>query len=140
MKKIVIVLLVVIVLCSSACYVRNMKLEEESDEIFVASEGSWFSSFEVVGERVNFYCRIRIRNTTNEAQEISVFGNFAEDVAGGLVKEAIILGCDSKDPSITTFTIPPGDVDIQIVFSGTFAGNMQKQNRLLPELEIIKLE
>lgn len=137
MKKITILLLVFFVLCSSACYAPEKKPEEKNDDIYVSSDGSWFSRFEVVGEVVNFYCRLRIRNETNDEHEILVYGNFAEDVEGGLVKETRLLGRDTTNPTITTFWVSPGDTDIQIVFSGTFAGRMHKRNHLLPGLEIV---
>ncbi|MBQ6431435.1 MAG: hypothetical protein IJJ99_06150 [Oscillospiraceae bacterium] len=106
--------------------------------VVLRKEDSWFSDFEVVGDRVQFKCLLCLKNTADRAQTVSVYGNFDEDVRGGLVKESRLLAHDTSEPMRTAFYISAGaEISVEVTFTGTFAGTMEKQDRLLPELEIV---
>lgn len=106
--------------------------------VVLRKEDSWFSDFEVEGDQVHFKCFLRLQNTTDRAQTISIYGIFNEDVRGGLVKESRLLAHDTFEPKSTTFYLPAGaEISAVVTFTGTFAGTMQKYDRLLPELEIV---
>ena len=130
-KKLIAFLLTLCVLCG-ACGTAD------ASSVVVQKDGSWFSDFEVVGEQVNFYCFLRLKNTGEQAQTVSIYGSFDADVHGGLVAESRLLAHDTSDLRETAFYVPAGtEIDVKVVFSGTFAGTAVKHDRLLPELEIV---
>ena len=109
--------------------------------VVLRKEGSWFSNYEVAGDEVHFNCILRLQNTTNQAQAISIYGKFDEDAKNGLVKENRLLAHDADEPTVTAFYLAAGaEISVEVTFTGTFAGTAEKHDRLLPELEIVKAE
>ena len=130
-QKLIAVFLLLCVLCG-ACGTAD------ASDVVVQKDGSWFSDFEIVDDQVNFYCFLRLKNTGEQAQTVSIFGNFDADVRGGLVTESRLLAHDTNDPRATAFYIPAGtEIDVKVVFTGAFAGTAEKHDRLLPALEIV---
>lgn len=130
-KKLIAVLLLLCVLCG-ACGTAD------ASDVAVQKDGSWFSDFEIVGDQVNFYCFLRLKNTGEQAQTVSIYGSFDADARGGLVTESRLLAHDTSNPRSTAFYIPAGEeIDVKVVFTGTFAGTAEKHDRLLPALEIV---
>lgn len=133
MKKTFVALLLLACLLCAAC-----KTTPDVSDIVVQKESSWFSDFEVVGDRVNFYCILCLKNTGKADQTISIYGNFDDDVRGGLVTEGRLLARDTSNPRATAFYVPGGtEISVKVVFTGTFAGTAEKHDRLLPTLEIV---
>lgn len=113
---------------------------EEKPELILNQANSWFNSFTVSGTQVQFHCTVSIENTTIQAQIVSLYGNFEEDVKEELVKEKMILGHRASDDTAATFEVLPGNNTYHVVFTGTFAGKDQKHDRLLPEITIVKVK
>ena len=101
------------------------------------SESS-FQDFVVENDVVKLSCDIMIENSTSSDKTVSILANFEEDKENGLLKEAKIVGVDPETNN-DYFVIPAYQSKrCRVVFIGTFGGNDQKQNRLLPELKVIE--
>jgi hypothetical protein len=130
----------------------------------LVEEESFFSDFNVRGDRVYFLCHLCIRNPSDQPRAVRIEGDFSEDVQGGLLAEnrnlyALRLedfGPDSLpsmgdeelaaaadlsgDGRSRVFPLQPGDNHFPVLFAGDHGTAEVKQNRLLPPLTICALE
>ncbi|MBE6933130.1 MAG: hypothetical protein E7464_07115 [Ruminococcaceae bacterium] len=104
--------------------------------VYLVEEQSCFLDFTVDGETVEFRCHLCIQNELSNPQKVSLTGHFSEDMEAGLIQEESLLASDPEVPESTTFLLQPGLNTLDVVFTGTFGGNHQKQDRLLPEISI----
>ena len=103
----------------------------------VCMDASWFSDFDVLDEEVYIKCIVTVECT--ESMRLQIYGFFPED-EGKLLKDPLLPGQfgTSPDSLQNTAELSPGKNELQIYFIGTFAGNKQKQTRLLPTLYLIE--
>lgn len=118
-------------------------LEELTDrKISVDAEQSWFSDYEIQGDKVYLSCKLTINNGSGGYQHGVLWASFPEDV-GTLVMEDQLPGylVSEEEEELPTDQIPTsiidldlGQTELEVVFIGTYAGGTQKHDRLLPEL------
>ena len=138
MKKSLIVFamtLVVIVLAAGA-----LKVFYGKPTVSLVEKESYFSDFEVVGEAVYLRCYVTLKNTSSEEKRVSLTATSPDDVRGGLLitPDLYAINVDSCGGE---FLIPPKtQKSFDIVFVGDFAGTKQKQDRLLPNIDITIVE
>ena len=128
--------------CLSGC-VSVLEPETSATDAPVVSldrETSFFDDFAMSGEKVVITCIVWLENTGGTTQSVSLCGHFDEDRALGLVVEAVLYGSFATDGSETTFTVPPGRHQYTVYFCGTCGGNMQKADRLLPEIDVVLMK
>lgn len=118
-------------------------LEDLKDrEISADAEQSWFSDYEIRGNRVYLTCKLTLRNESGIYQHGRLWASFPKDV-GTLMQEERLPGylisevgeelpTDQTPTSIIDLDF--GENEIQVVFVGTYAGGTQKNDRCLPEL------
>lgn len=106
------------------------------DPVYLVEEQSYFLDFTVEGETVEFRCHLCIQNELPNPQKVSLTGHFSEDMEARLIQEESLLASDLEVSESTTFLLQPGINTLDVVFTGTFGGNHQKQDRLLPEISI----
>ena len=115
--------------------------ERNPQQVHLLPEESTFHDFSVQDNLVDIRCSISVANPTDEAVRVIIIGTFDEDQEAGLLKERCLVGVLQKQPDEVILTIPPGGSRwLDIHFYGTFAGLHMKQNRLLPELELIAVQ
>ena len=134
MKKLIIL---VLLLCLTL--VACGKTEPNKDEVYVDKEGSFFSNFVVSDEKVYISCFVCIENNSNREKEILLIGTFADDYEHKLLKEKRLVATNLAEPNEIKLLVPPGGKYFDVVFCGNHGGNMLKQDRLLPQLEIIEI-
>ncbi len=104
--------------------------------ILLDETASYFSDFEVVGDKVYIYCTIVLTNTTSKECKFRIKGFFEDDVKGHLLLEGELYAYDKEKE--TVFSLRANEKKtFEICFSGKFGGREIKNNRLLPEIEII---
>jgi hypothetical protein len=141
MKRIAVMFIILSLLLFFACKHENIE-ELEADHMATVEfveEGSFFDDFTIKDNQVELWCNICVNNKTKNQQIIRIQGDFFEDWKSGLLKERII---DAQAPlsGETQFVIPPGESRIHLVFCGTYGeGDIQKQNRLLPQIIISQI-
>ena len=104
--------------------------------ILLDETASYFSDFEVVGDNVYIYCTVVLTNTTSKECMFRIKGFFEDDVKGHLLLEGELYAYDKEKE--TVFSLRANEKKtFEICFSGKFGGREKKNNRLLPEIEII---
>ena len=114
----------------------------EDRNISADAEQSWFSDYEIRGNRVYLTCKLTLRNESGIYQHGRLWASFPKDV-GTLMQEERLPGylisevgeelpTDQTPTSIIDLDF--GENEIQVVFVGTYAGGTQKNDRCLPEL------
>ena len=133
MKRILIMLAAVgILLLMASC-------GRDSARVEICSDGSWLGDYTITGGQVDFFCTVKIKNTGSEEQKINLYGDFSEDMAGGLLKTGRLIAHPADDPAGTVLSVLPGEHAYEVVFTGEYAGTPVKQDRLPPPLEIVPL-
>ena len=111
----------------------------QSSYIKLDKEDSFFSDFKVEEDKVYIYCTLFIENQSDIEKNVVLKASLDNDAKNGLLKEAVIDGY-SVDGSTKTFKLKAGENQIDVVFIGDYAGNEEKIDRLLPDIEIIEIE
>lgn len=111
----------------------------QSSYIKLDKEDSFFSDFKVEDDKVYIYCTLFIENQSDIEKNVVLKASLDNDAKNGLLKEAVIDGY-SVDRSTKTFKLKAGENQIDVVFIGDYAGNEEKIDRLLPDIEIIEIE
>ena len=111
----------------------------QSSYIKLDKEDSFFSDFKVEDDKVYIYCTLFIENQSDIEKNVVLKASLDNDAKNGLLKEAVIDGY-SVDRSTKTFKLKAGENQIDVVFNGDYAGNEEKIDRLLPDIEIIEIE
>lgn len=131
MKKIVVFICI-------ACMALSL-FSCQSSYIKLDKEDSFFSDFKVEDDKVYIYCTLFIENQSDIEKNVVLKASLDNDAKNGLLKEAVIDGY-SVDRSTKTFKLKAGENQIDVVFIGDYAGNEEKIDRLLPDIEIIEIE
>lgn len=131
MKKIVVFICI-------ACMALSL-FSCQSSYIKLDKEDSFFSDFKVEDDKVYIYCTLFIENQSDVEKNVVLKASLDNDAKNGLLKEAVIDGY-SVDGSTKTFKLKAGENQIDVVFIGDYAGNEEKIDRLLPDIEIIEIE
>ena len=105
-------------------------------KIEIIKSKSYFEEFTVKNDKVTIECYLTIKNNSNKDQSINLSAYFPEDVKGGLLVNEKLYSIEDDDNKIA-YTIPANKtVTYTVTFTGEFAGNNVKANRLLPKIEI----
>lgn len=114
-----------------------IKLENKKQEIKIEREDSWFSDFYIKENKVYIQCYITIRNDSNEDQYIKLLAHMEDDAKNKLIKHSIVTGYDEKG-SDKFFVPADSEINyIEVFFIDDYAGEEQKQDRNLPEIELV---
>ncbi|MBE6944717.1 MAG: hypothetical protein E7459_01340 [Ruminococcaceae bacterium] len=116
------------------------RTENKEDQVHLNLERSYFSDFFVKEELVEIRCYLCIENPTPKDVQVIVIATFNADQKAGLLKERRIAGVLAEQPDQVVLTIPPGGAELYVNFYGTYDGLPKKQNRLLPDLELITIQ
>ena len=112
-------------------------VNRSNNRVVINKDESYFSSFEVIKDKVYIRCSVTVTNTYKAGQEFTLSANMIDDQKNGLLKEAEIYAYD-EDDSIAEFSIEGhSQKTYDVTFVGDFAGTAAKQNRLLPDIEVI---
>jgi len=133
MRRIACVLLLLLALCGCA--------ETAFNNIEICQEKCSLVEFYEENGVVHIICKVTLQNTTNEDVTVRISGVSQEDVTGGLLLNPSLSGMNVEDQS-ELFILKAGQYsEVLVDFCGEFAGTLQKQDRLVPdviELEIVK--
>lgn len=132
MKKICTLLLIFVCLFGG-CAEQKSSL----DTVRVVAAESFFVDFEVIEEMVCIDCCVCLQNDTSQSKTVQLLADFSDDYEAGLLQEAKLFASAARDSETTSFTVPPGKTVLNVVFCGSFGSNPKKQNRLLPEIQVI---
>lgn len=117
---------------------RGLTLEEYLQaDVRIHTDESWLRRFSVKDDTVELRCHLLLENTSTQTVAIRIWGDFSEDVEGGLLKDAKLEAISAADGSSPTLTVAPGKQEYEIIFRGEFGGTAQKKDRLLPALTIL---
>ena len=108
------------------------------NSLSVTEKESWFNDFEVQGEQVRLRCHLVLCNDGEKPQTVHLVGVFRED-AGKLLRYARLNAAHPEDEDSFDFVLMPGKNVCDVVFVGEHGLENVKQNRLLPEIEIIRV-
>jgi hypothetical protein len=108
------------------------------NSLSVTEKESWFNDFEVQGEQVRLRCHLVLCNDGEKPQTVHLVGVFRED-AGKLLRYARLYAAHPEDEDSFDFVLMHGKNVCDVVFVGEHGLENVKQNRLLPEIEIIRV-
>ena len=135
-------LLALCLLLLSACAERGGKPYDGAEPLTLDGDRSWFSDYKVRGGAVWLECEMTLENHTSEPLTGCLRACFPDDL-GKLVKEDRLPGLLTAEvepvvptslPEPAVLELKPGRTTLRITFIGYFAGDTEKQDRLLPEL------
>jgi len=129
MRKIlsIILLLALLAGCSGA-----------QQEIILHEEESWLQEFYEADGTVHILCHLTVENTTEADKTVTIRGSSQADVKIGLLESPELIGM-APETQAETFLLKAGQTAILTVdFTGTYAGTLQKADRLLPGEIIIE--
>ena len=127
-KITIVVLISIVLMMGCLAYLQWSKM-------FIIDENSYHSHFYVKDDKAYIGCVMVIKSPRD--CDIRLLGTFPRD-EGKLLKYSSIFGYDTEGGS-DTFHLVRGRNRFEVVFIGDYAGTYQKQDRLLPEIEIIEL-
>ena len=107
----------------------------DASGIQIVEEQSYYCDYSVSGEEVIIKCVLYIKNTNDYFVEFGINGNFPND-KGVLLMASHLNGIDSSTGNSHFVLSPYEEKSFEVQFIGAFAGTNQKNDRLLPELEI----
>lgn len=112
-----------------------------ANDIKISPEKSSLIDFYEDDGVVHIICMITINNATNTDVTVRISGYSQEDVNNGLLRNPYLSGTNVEAQS-EFFLLKAGQYSECVVdFCGEYAGNLQKKDRLVPdviELEIVK--
>lgn len=111
-----------------------------SPVVWINQSHSWLRGFYVADDTAKIKCCLSIENQSDHDASIMLVGYFEADHNAGLLKESQLLGCAEEYPKSTIFTVPPGGACFNVDFIGTYGGTPEKQNRLIPEIQLIVVQ
>ena len=110
------------------------------DQISIVKTESYFSDFEVKGNKVYIKCYITLKNTYNTEKTIRIVAKSPEDVTTGLLKNADLISLNESG-EVMEYKLPSkSKKSYYVTFVGDFAGKNKKHDRNLPQIEIINNE
>lgn len=139
----------------NACNVRRV----DNNYIEINKDTSWFSDFTVLEDKVVFLCFYEIYNSSDKTVSVRLVGDFTKEQEVQLIQEnslqAIAINIEDISKIDTDFLsnaiweyenngdaikIEPGKNGFFILYVGTYAGNEQRPNRLLPDTKVYVCE
>ncbi len=103
----------------------------------IERERSWFDEFYIKDDRVYIRCYVTMQNSGNEDKYVKLEANMEEDADKKLIRNAKVTGYDEK--GVDEFLVPANSTEeYTIYFIDDFAGNNVKQDRNLPEIDIVE--
>lgn len=103
----------------------------------IEREQSWFDEFYIKDDRVYIRCYVTMQNSGNEDKYVKLEANMEEDADKKLIRNAKVIGYDEK--GVDEFLVPANSTErYTIYFIDDFAENNVKQDRNLPEIEIVE--
>ena len=116
--------------------------------IILDKENSYFHSFEVKDGKVYMYSEISLENTSNKQVRFKIFANSYEDEKNALLSDKRMEGYewvideDSRKAKITNnniFSLKEKEkiTGLKIVFVGKHGSKNVKQDRNLPDIDIV---
>ena len=142
MKKWVCIFIAAVIFTAvvSAALFACITIKTDANAIWIDESRSWLRGFYVADDMVIIKCNIFVENQSNQAERVIMLGTFVADCKGGLLKESQLLGCAEEYPKGIVFLIPPGGAEFNVDFIGTYGGVSEKQNRLIPEIQLIPVQ
>ena len=128
MKITIVVLLSVILIMGCLAFYQY-------NNMFIIDEDSYHSHFYVKDDKAYIECVMVIESPRD--CDIRLLGTFPRD-EGKLLKYSSVFAYDLESGS-DTFHLVRGENRFEVVFIGEYGGTYQKQDRLLPEIEIVTL-
>ena len=116
--------------------------------IILDKESSYFHSFEVKDGKVYMYSEVSLENTSNKQVRFKIFANSYEDEKNALLSDKRMEGYewvideDSRKAKITNnniFSLKGKEkiTGLKIVFVGKHGSKNVKQDRNLPDIDIV---
>lgn len=133
LSKILLVLLAAGILLGLASCGRNT----DADAPYLVEDDSFFRDFRIDGDSVVFSCRLVLFNPQDSEMAVEIVGDFSQDAEAGLVREDTLTAVSAEDQSASLFVLSPGRTELDVVFVGTHGSGDVRQDRLLPEIEIV---
>ena len=138
----IIIVLIILITCMIYPQRRNKLI------IILDKENSYFHSFEVKDGKVYMYSEISLENTSNKQVRFKIFANSYEDEKNALLSDKRMEGYewvideDSRKAKITNnniFSLKGKEkiTGLKIVFVGKHGGKNVKQDRNLPDIDIV---
>lgn len=109
------------------------------NELELIQDTSFFSKYEVNGDKVYIYCEVEIRNNSSLDSTCKINALFKEDKELGLLKSGNLAGYNVGKTEDEFFIPSNSNQSFSIVFIGDYAGTYKKSNRELPEIILTKL-
>lgn len=105
--------------------------------VWLISDRSFLSDYFIEDNSVHFVCHVEIYNSTREPVSVGLVAFFDEDHQAGLVGERCLNATDSSGAK--SFLAYPGRCAFDVEFIGTHGSANEKQNRLLPDIQLVVL-
>ena len=133
MKKIALIVLLVIALGGSSIYYLFL----DRPSITISEDKSFFSDYYVEGNIVIIKCYVTIKNSYHHGVKYGLVAKSQIDYERGLLLEPTLFAKDNNGDSLQ-YTIPQNSEDsFYVLFSGKYGGTNEKNDRLLPDIDII---
>ncbi len=112
-----------------------------SDKVNINYKNSFFNDFYINNGEVFVQCKIYFLDSSILNQKFKLRAYFPEDVQSGFLKDTPIYAIDDNG-NIKTFELTSESVfnSVDVVFKGYNNGYPSKDNRLLPEIEVVYIE
>lgn len=111
--------------------------QQEDLDVVVNYERSFLNCYYEENGTVHIICTIDLKNVSNQDIRFRVRGYSPEDVDGGLLKTSSLIGINTKTND-EYFLIKADECTIFMIdFRGEYGGNLQKADRLIPEVTIL---
>lgn len=109
----------------------------DADTPYLVEEDSFFRDFRIEGDSTVFSCRLVLFNPQDGEKTVEIVGDFLPDAEAGLLLEDTLKAVSPDDNTVSRFVLPPGRTELDVVFIGTHGADDVRQDRLLPEIEIV---
>ena len=138
MKKYLFILFILFAAFICACSVSRETSQIEQ-EYTIDRDQSWFSNYTVSDGQVIIECHLCLNNQSGENKSVCLMGDFSEDEKAGLLKEKNLIATHKSASDQLLFELLPGENVFDVLFVGSWGGNDQKANRLLPEIVVVPI-
>jgi hypothetical protein len=99
----------------------------------ISSESS-YSSYYIQNDKVYICCKVTVKNSSNESKKFTLDALMNDDYKNGLLKQAKIFAYNNDEKSV--FNIKSNSTSTyDVVFVGDYGGNLQKNDKKLPQIE-----
>jgi hypothetical protein len=127
-----------VVLMAVLLYFAFYIIDKNTGLQIVSGESS-YSSYYVQNDKVYISCKVTVKNSSNEPKKFSLDALLNDDYKNGLLKQAKVFAYNNEEKE--TFNIKANSTSaFDVVFMGDYGGNLQKQAKKLPQIEIILIK